>query len=149
MTATTILAPPVTATANAIASPVSYASAPARRAAQRNFSGTRGCEQRALFGENQLPGKVCQDCRTRKPVGEFPRDRYGRVSPRWCHQCTDEHTAVLLTETEAAQHLGVTLAEFRASRTPVAGSYTPSAGASMPLFSRQHIDADHTQTEGS
>ncbi|WP_074352795.1 hypothetical protein [Mycobacteroides abscessus] len=138
----------MTATADAVASPVSDVSTPAVRAAQRKFSGTRDCEQRVLFGKNQLPGKVCRDCRTRKPVGEFPRDRYGRVSPRWCRQCADEHTPALLTETEAAQRMGVTLAEFRASRTPVAGSYTPRAGASAPLFSRELIDSERAPKGG-
>ncbi|RIS81419.1 hypothetical protein D2E44_15350 [Mycobacteroides abscessus] len=138
----------MTATANAIASPVSDALEPAVRPAQRSFSGTRGCDQRGLFGENQLSGKVCRDCRTRKPLGEFPRDRYGRVSPRWCRQCADEHTPALLTETEAAQRMGVTLAEFRASRTPVAGSYTPRAGASAPLFSRERIDTERAPKGG-
>lgn len=145
MTSLTVLASPVTATADAIASPVSDVSTPAVRAAQRKFSGTRDCEQRMLLGENQLPGKVCRDCRTRKPIVEFPRDRYGRVSTRWCLQCSDEHTAVLLTETEAAQRMGVTLAVFRASGMPVTGSYTPRFGASMPLFSREHFDAARMQ----
>ncbi|WP_100460610.1 hypothetical protein [Mycobacteroides abscessus] len=136
------LTPPATAVADAITSPVSDVSTPAARAAQRKFSGTRGDEQRVLFGENRLPGKVCRDCRTRKPLSEFPRDRYGRINVKLCHQCTDEHTAALLTETEAAQHMGVTLAAFRALGGAVAGSYTPRTGASAPLFSRERIEAD-------
>ncbi len=101
-----------------------------------------------MLGENQLPGKVCRDCRTRKPLGEFPRDRYGRINVKLCYQCADEHTPALLTETEAAQRMGVTLPVFRVLGTPVAGSYTPRTGASAPLFSRERIDTERAPKGG-
>lgn len=136
------------ATANVKRRQVSGTSGHRYGGVQGQFWGTHSDEQRVVFRENKVRGKVCRDCRTRKPLGEFPRDRYGRVSPRWCRQCADEHIPALLTETEAAQHMGVTLASFRALGTPIAGSYTPRTGASVPLFSRERIDTAHLPKGG-
>ena len=81
--------------------------------------------------------RVCKDCRDRKPQTGFPADKYGRADTRMCLQCVDENTPLLMTETEIAKWLGVTIAEVRT--WPTAGDYAPPGKAAIPLYSRMAV----------
>jgi hypothetical protein len=83
----------------------------------------------------------CKDCKTRKPEGEFPTDKFNRADTRMCLQCVDEHTPLLMTETEMAKWLGVTIAEVR--KLDPAGDYSTPKGAVIPLYGRPIISSDY------
>lgn len=87
-----------------------------------------------------MSSKVCKDCRSRQEPCEFPRDKYGRIDTRQCHTCIDQHTPTLLTETEAATRLGISVEQFRSHNLKSSGDYSPPGRATVSLYARSDVD---------
>lgn len=78
-------------------------------------------------------------------MSRFPVDKYGRVNSRHCLGCIDEDTPALITESEAARRLQMTIEGFRSHKLVVAGSYAPERGKVVALYSRVDVDASGGQ----
>ena len=89
-----------------------------------------------------IPGKTrrCQHCGTRRYLDDFPRDKHRRPDSRMCLVCIDEHTPQLMSESDMAKWLGITIAEVR--ELAPAGDYSPPKGAAVPLYAREQVSVD-------
>jgi hypothetical protein len=85
--------------------------------------------------------RVCKDCRCRKLASHFPADKWGRVDTRRCLQCVDEDTPLLMTASELARWLGLSVAEVQTFE-PV-GSYSPKTGQPIALYGRMPVTPDY------